>query len=125
MWLRYSREQASQSVPKICKKVRITVRTNVGERERQRTDIAEMTEKFAAAMEKWKKEKHEITSSTSEKDREMRKLLMRIQELGIGYVPVKHDPIDQAPRRQMKNELNFPPNFEGLVLGCIDADFCK
>ena len=23
----------------------------------------------------------------------------------------------------MKNELNFPPNFEGLVLGCIDADF--
>ena len=22
-------------------------------------------------------------------------------------------------------ELNFPPNFEGLVLGCIDADFCK
>ena len=19
----------------------------------------------------------------------------------------------------------FPPNFEGLVLGCIDADFCK
>ena len=28
-------------------------------------------------------------------------------------------------RRQMKNELKFPPNFEGLVLGCIDADFCK
>ena len=23
----------------------------------------------------------------------------------------------------MKNELNFPPNFERLVLGCIDADF--
>ena len=28
-------------------------------------------------------------------------------------------------RRRMKNELNFPPNFERLVLGCIDADFCK
>ena len=28
-------------------------------------------------------------------------------------------------RRQMNIELNFPPNFEGLVLGCIDADFCK
>ena len=28
-------------------------------------------------------------------------------------------------RRQMHNELNFPPNFDGLVLGCIDADFCK
>ena len=23
----------------------------------------------------------------------------------------------------MNNELNFSPNFEGLVLGCIDADF--
>ena len=28
-------------------------------------------------------------------------------------------------RRQMTNELKFPANFEGLVLGCIDADFCK
>ena len=25
----------------------------------------------------------------------------------------------------MNNELNFPPIFERLVLGCIDADFCK
>ena len=25
----------------------------------------------------------------------------------------------------MNNEMNFPPNFERLVLGCIDADFCK
>ena len=25
----------------------------------------------------------------------------------------------------MNNELNFPPNFERLVLGCIDADFRK
>ena len=28
-------------------------------------------------------------------------------------------------RRRMNNELNFRPNFERLVLGCIDADFCK
>merc|ERR1712182_110798 len=28
-------------------------------------------------------------------------------------------------RRRMNIELNFPPKFEGLVLGCIDADFCK
>ena len=28
-------------------------------------------------------------------------------------------------RRRMNNEFNFPPNFEGLVLGCIDADFIK
>ena len=25
----------------------------------------------------------------------------------------------------MNNELNFPPNFERLVLGCIDADFLQ
>ena len=25
----------------------------------------------------------------------------------------------------MNNELNFPPNFERLVLGYIDADVCK
>ena len=25
----------------------------------------------------------------------------------------------------MKNELNFHPNFERLVLGCIHADFCN
>ena len=28
-------------------------------------------------------------------------------------------------RRRVNNELNFPPNFERLVLGCIDADFIK
>ena len=28
-------------------------------------------------------------------------------------------------RRRTNHELNFPPNFERLVLGCIDADFCK
>ena len=28
-------------------------------------------------------------------------------------------------RKRMNIELNFPPNLEGLVLGCIDADFCK
>ena len=28
-------------------------------------------------------------------------------------------------RSEVNSELNFCPNFEGLVLGCIDADFCK
>ena len=28
-------------------------------------------------------------------------------------------------RSEVNSELNFPPNFDGLVLGCIDADFCK
>ena len=28
-------------------------------------------------------------------------------------------------RSEVNSELNFSANFEGLVLGCIDADFCK
>ena len=28
-------------------------------------------------------------------------------------------------RSEVNSELNLSPNFEGLVLGCIDADFCK
>ena len=36
-------------------------------------------------------------------------------------------PNPTAPRlRTPVNNIEcFPPNFEGLVLGCIDADFCK
>ena len=31
-----------------------------------------------------------------------------------------------APLRTPVNNIEyFPPNFEALVLGCIDADFCK
>ena len=36
---------------------------------------------------------------------------------------------DVALEADLKTPVNnieyFPPNFEGLVLGCIDADFCK
>ena len=33
---------------------------------------------------------------------------------------------DRARIRTPVNNIEyFPPNFEGLVLGCIDADFCK
>ena len=28
-------------------------------------------------------------------------------------------------RTELSIELNHPPNLERLVLGCIDADFCK
>ena len=34
-------------------------------------------------------------------------------------------PQGAALRSEVNSELNFPPNFEGLVLGRIDADFCK
>ena len=36
-----------------------------------------------------------------------------------------HELVVRGLRRRMNIELNFPPSFEGLVLGCIDADFCK
>ena len=40
--------------------------------------------------------------------------------------PTRNRPTpEKGLRRRMNNELNFPPNFERLVLGCIDADFCK
>ena len=32
---------------------------------------------------------------------------------------------DARLRTPVNNIEYFPPNFEGLVLGCIDADFCK
>ena len=34
-------------------------------------------------------------------------------------------PFVYSVRSEVNSELNFSPNFEGLVLGCIDADFCK
>ena len=52
--------------------------------------------------------------------------------LGASLPAAESVPAPSAPpaaeaqvRRRMNNELNFPPNSEGLVLGCIDADFCK
>ena len=32
---------------------------------------------------------------------------------------------DQVLRTPVNNIEYFPPYFEGLILGCIDADFCK
>ena len=34
-------------------------------------------------------------------------------------------PSSSRVRAPVNNTEYFPPNFEGLVLGCIDADFCK
>ena len=37
-----------------------------------------------------------------------------------------HAFFEEAQLRTPVNNIEyFPPNFEGLVLGCIDADFCK
>ena len=44
-------------------------------------------------------------------------------EEGLPRVKERHAVSDL--RSEVNIELNFPPNFEGLVLGCIDADFCK
>ena len=39
--------------------------------------------------------------------------------------PAVQSVVGKKVRSEVNSELNFPPNFEGLVLGCIDADFCK
>ena len=40
---------------------------------------------------------------------------------GGGMLPC----VEIGVRSEVNSELNFSPNFEGLVLVCIDADFCK
>ena len=41
---------------------------------------------------------------------------------GIDFRPEAYDALLATKvRGRMNNELNFPPNFERLVLGCIDA----
>ena len=57
----------------------------------------------------------------------------REKRRGVNSAPMEDEDLAHGPlpipravlRRRMNNELNFSPNFEGLVLGCIDADFCK
>ena len=44
------------------------------------------------------------------------------QVVGVSNVSVERPAL---LRSEVNTELNFPPNIEGLVLGCIDADFCK
>ena len=40
--------------------------------------------------------------------------------------PRRLDALSEVDLRTPVNNIEyFPPNFEGLVLGCIDADFCK
>ena len=41
------------------------------------------------------------------------------------WVSPAADLIGVPLRTPVNNIEYFPPNFEGLVLGCIDADFCK
>ena len=38
-----------------------------------------------------------------------------------------HEPgfFGSSLRSEVNSELNFPPDFEGLVLGCIEADFIQ
>ena len=46
--------------------------------------------------------------------------------LFVDDAAVDHDAHEaQGLRTRMNNIEYFSPNFEGLVLGCIDADFCK
>ena len=45
--------------------------------------------------------------------------------VGFGDHPTDVPFLEACVRSEVNSELNFCPNFEGLVLGCIDADFCK
>ena len=51
------------------------------------------------------------------------KVLQRGEHRGGAHGLLRED--GARLRSEVNIELNFPPNFEGLVLGCIDADFCK
>ena len=64
----------------------------------------------------------------------LRVAVLLLELLGAGLRgKLRVRPVGAPRRRQLRRglrsevniELNFPPNFEGLVLGCIDADFCK
>ena len=61
--------------------------------------------------------------------REVEHLAERDLEVAVdlGPRPLAREPQDLLPslRTPVNNIEYFPPNFEGLVLGCIDADFCK
>ena len=48
---------------------------------------------------------------------------MQYQEPPRQMQPMQYHEVEI--RSEVNSELNFPSNFEGLVLGCIDADFCK
>ena len=41
------------------------------------------------------------------------------------YNALRQEALEARLRTPVNNIEYFPPNFEGLVLGCIDADFCK
>ena len=65
----------------------------------------------------------------------------RLRELNFEFLKISDDLLSHVPpslaslnlngcqevslRTPVNNIEYFPPNFEGLVLGCIDADFCK
>ena len=44
---------------------------------------------------------------------------------GLTDVVSRFDDCASSVRGRINIELNFSPNVEGLVLGCIDADFTK
>ena len=60
-------------------------------------------------------------------------VLMQVLSVGApGTIPAVAEKgilVGLSPAAFLRTPVNnieyFPPNFEGLVLGCIDADFCK
>ena len=60
-----------------------------------------------------------------EKARLVRKAFIEFSVVGVVALAVFLAAAAVALRTPVNNIEYFPPNFEGLVLGCIDADFCK
>ena len=64
----------------------------------------------------------DLTATIATLEADIDTLAKEIKELEAQVVEMKV----QVKLRTPVNSIEyFPPNFEGLVLGCIDADFCK
>ena len=51
--------------------------------------------------------------------------VLPINDADVEEVLEEIEYLEAELRTPVNNIEYFPPNFEGLVLGCIDADFCK
>ena len=109
---RYSRERASQSFPEISQKL---------EQKLEQTEVDTITERRPPAVLVGPREI--VISRVGMVDIE--NTSKRIKQALKDQQRVRKAFQQVVLRTPVNNIEYFPPNFEGLVLGCIDADFCK
>ena len=83
------------------------------EQKEQRIELAHQQQVHKEELES------KITSSIVEEDGE------RIEEVLMPEIRYEVTEEEREVRTRLNNIEYFSPNFEGLVLGCIDADFCN